>query len=218
MNIIKKFFSHPILRNEGGFWGAVAGAGLSAVANHFTSQKANNANKALSNRQMAFQERMSSTAHQRQVQDMKSAGLNPMLSVTQGGASSPAGSMAQMQPENPDVGSAVSTAVEALRAKQDLKNLKAVEQQTKAQTRKANTENILLKANQPVAELKNQIGNAVKKQTEGISSSARNIHKHIPVPFEGYRMKKAEQTQKENYKQSPAARDAAKARRKRKSK
>lgn len=52
---------------------------------------------------MNFQERMANSAHQREVADLRAAGLNPVLSGTGGsGSATPAGAMARM--ENPSAG------------------------------------------------------------------------------------------------------------------
>ena len=74
----------------------------------------NNAAKAASARQMAFQEDMSNTSYQRGMADMKKAGLNPILAGKMGGASTPTGST--YNPEN-IVANAANTAFQVAQAK-----------------------------------------------------------------------------------------------------
>jgi hypothetical protein len=74
-----------------------AAAAIGGAAGLLGGVLQNKANKAASARQMAFQERMSSSAYQRGMADMKKAGLNPILAYSKGGATTPGGSTYQAQ-------------------------------------------------------------------------------------------------------------------------
>ena len=97
---------------------SVGGSVIGGISSAFGAKKSNESNKKLAMAQMAWQERMSNTAHQREVADLRAAGLNPILSGTGGmGASSPQGTTGA--PQQNDAAAGISTALEALKTVTD---------------------------------------------------------------------------------------------------
>ena len=73
-------------------------AAITAGATLIGAHQRNKEAKRATARQMAFQEDMSNTAYQRAMEDMRKAGLNPILAGKLGGATTPGGGT--YQPEN----------------------------------------------------------------------------------------------------------------------
>lgn len=133
--------------------GAVGGAVGAGITSALSAKEAKKDRK--------FQERMSSTAYQRSMADMRKAGLNPLLAYSKGGASTPGGAQARPGDFSKVVNSALNAAQIGL---------------TKAQTKKVITETELTAAQIPKAKVKSA---GWELLSDGISSARDYIRPKV---------------------------------------
>lgn len=131
-------------------WPALIAAGASlvggALANKESKERAEDAERQSAEqaaKQMDFQERMSNTAYQRGMKDMRAAGLNPILAYQKGGASAPSGASSQgvFSPAMDVVSPAVSSALHATRLEAEVENMVETNKNLQAQNANLHSEN-----------------------------------------------------------------------------
>ena len=127
---------------------SAGGAVLSGLAAYKSAQK-----------QMKFQREMSGTAVQRQMADMRKAGINPILAAKYGGASTPTGASYSL----PNIGAA---AVEGYKSVSSAKQMQEQARLTGVQADiQKRTLNMLERENVTMAEIQNSAQNIFKSKT-----------------------------------------------------
>lgn len=138
--------------------GSIGGSALQYFSAREQNQAADEQAKASMNfsaaqsaQQMAFQERMSNTAHQREVADLKTAGLNPLLSLNSG-SSTPGGAMGTgaQAPVVPELGSLVSGAGDVIHMLSEWNNSNQGVKESQARTK-------ILTENEPERRVKGRV-------------------------------------------------------------
>lgn len=128
-------------------WSALAAAAVPAVASFLGQSEANAANIKQAREQMAFQERMSSTAVRRAMEDMRLAGINPIMAAG-AAASTPSGAAARVEDA---IGPAVSSAQHGRRLSRELDLLRTQELQARSAATASQTQSALNVAHQEEA-------------------------------------------------------------------
>lgn len=132
--------------------GGIISAGINAASN----QVDNALNWVQTEKNRAFQAKMSNSSHQREVADLRAAGLNPILSAN-AGASAPTGGVIPMSGTSDSISKGISSALAVSRFQKETNLLDAQAANQRSQAEKTAKEAAIV----PIATPKTVIGESI---------------------------------------------------------
>lgn len=165
--------------------GQYQGARETNAANLQATQETNAANISSAREQMEFQRAMSNTSHQREVADLKAAGLNPILSANAGSSTPPGAQATSVAPEikNPAEGvsaaamNAIATYMGAMKTAADTRVADASAENIKADTIKKGVDTEVRRGDLPMSDIFQETYKGAKKAKELLFKTLEQVNK-----------------------------------------
>ena len=157
---------------------SLGGSLISSAFGLFGARKQNKSARAEAAVNREFQERMSNSAYQRASQDLKKAGLNRVLAVRQGGATTPSGNMAPIVNEMTEAANSARNVATQIA---QLENIRANTSKINADKNYRNRELEILNTSGkgPAADIINTTTTSAKSIGDGIDRGLRKLDPYL---------------------------------------
>lgn len=165
-----------------GFFDGLLGSAVSGIASIFGGSQQNASAKQIAAENNRIAVELASTQHQREVADLKAAGLNPILSAGGSGSAVPALQQAPVVNEMAGVDSAVNSGLKSSTVRETLNNLKA-------DTAKKESEE---SANLEAAKTQQENQKLLREQTKLSTFNQANVENDTQLKIVDYWLKDAQ--------------------------